>query len=251
MRCLAKSPKNCCLVLLLLCLGAINNAQAQTLDAEAAGFFFDTGQGGGTGVDEYRAGFLNLGLFITASRNYFVFDLSGLSGQTITSANLELYNRLSGYLSPDPSETFALFSVSSAPSDLTIPRSPGDATGLALFSDLGQGDIYGSVDVTESDEGLFVTVSLNATGLAALQASVGGDFAMGGALTTIPDPPAGPSQLAFVQFIGADPNPFVARLVIETAPQAPPAQDIPILSGWGLILIAVVLVAAGIMRLQA
>src|SRR5207244_7371103 len=50
-------------------------------------------------------------------RDYFVFDLTSAS-QTILSAQLNLFNPANGYNSPDATETYTSFDVSTAISSL-------------------------------------------------------------------------------------------------------------------------------------
>jgi hypothetical protein len=118
--------------------------------------------------------------------DYFVFDLGGVS-QEITSAQLTLSNSF-GYVSPDPSETINF-------SDVSTPISLLEASGpdqFGIFNDLGTGTSFGTQTVTDGTDP--VTTTLNADGINALTASLGGQFAIGGSLTTISGPD---SQLLF------------------------------------------------------
>ncbi|MFO0815773.1 MAG: S8 family serine peptidase [Gemmatales bacterium] len=119
-------------------------------------------------------------------RDWFVFDVPVATGP-ITAARLELYNPSStvndgnGYISPDASETYALY-------DVTTPVSTLRAGGSGLtgiYDDLGTGVSYGSVTVTAASNGTFIVINLNAAGIAAVSAAQGGQLAMGGALTTL------------------------------------------------------------------
>jgi extracellular elastinolytic metalloproteinase len=113
-------------------------------------------------------------------RSYFVFNLATIT-QTITSAQLRLSNPTNGYSSPDASENFALF-------DVSTPLATLQASGTAqntVYSDLGTGVSYGSQTVSSANNGGFVTVDLNPEGLTALNAALGGNLAVGGSLTTV------------------------------------------------------------------
>jgi large repetitive protein len=116
--------------------------------------------------------------------NWFTFDLSSLAGQTITSAILALTSP-AGYGSPDASETYSLFDVSTAVATLQTSFAIGSAAGMDIFTDLGDGASYGSRSVSATDDNTIVQTNINAAGVAALNAAIGGQFAVGGALTTI------------------------------------------------------------------
>jgi prepilin-type N-terminal cleavage/methylation domain-containing protein len=111
----------------------------------------------------------------TEYRNFFVFDLSSISG-TIVSATLSVDQHT--YSSVHPSETWTVYDVGTAISTLT-----DGSGGVGAFNDLGGGISYGSAPVTAATT--TVTVDLNASALSALNAAVGGQFAFGGALTTL------------------------------------------------------------------
>jgi hypothetical protein len=110
--------------------------------------------------------------------DYFVFDLSGIS-QEIASAQLTLSNPFGGYVSPDPSETIN-FSDVSTPINVLEGSGP-DLSGI--FTDLGTGTSFGTQTVTPGTDP--VTTTLNADAINALTAGLGGQFAMGGSLTSI------------------------------------------------------------------
>ncbi len=115
-------------------------------------------------------------------RNFFVFDLSSVSGN-ITSAELRLFNPNFGFQSVDPSEDYALFDVTTPASTLvgTLGRNLGRAD---IFADLGTGIGYGVTTVTTADNGSTVVVPLNASFVAAATAT-SGLLAIGGAVTTL------------------------------------------------------------------
>jgi hypothetical protein len=120
-------------------------------------------------------------------RNYFVFNLSGVTGlETLTSSQLRIFSPTSslpsfgsGYGSTDPREIYAVYDVS------TDPNTLGTARGVSIFNDLGTGILFGTVIVTlQSSNGLVVTTDLNAAAIAELQQN-SGLFAFGGTLTTL------------------------------------------------------------------
>jgi hypothetical protein len=114
----------------------------------------------------------------TEWRNWFVFDLLGVTDE-ITSATLQLFNPLdTGYVSVDASETYEIFSYESSVSDLRLENGSGD------FDDLGDGISYGQVVISAQDNGTLVEIQLNQAGITALN-SASGEFAMGGLVTTL------------------------------------------------------------------
>ncbi len=141
--------------------------------------YVDSGWWDGTGFhdefnDNYIAGLLSGAEY----RDYVVFDLAGLSG-SVLDASLNLFNPV--YVSPDPSETFTLFDVSTPISELT-------ATGFGqtgIFDDLGTGVVLGSREVSSADDGSVVSIPLNAAGRQAISAAGGGLVALGGAITSL------------------------------------------------------------------
>ncbi len=154
-----------------------------------------TAQAGNTVVVEHvgRGWYSELGQFhpsyfvgnssSTVTRNFFVFDLSSID-LDIVSMELVVFNRINGYGSSDPSETYSLFDVSTDPLDLI-----NGTGGTAAFMDLGTGVIYGSHIATSADNGSFITIALNSSAVADANASAGGLWALGGAITTLDNLP--------------------------------------------------------------
>ena len=119
----------------------------------------------------YLAGSSTSSGYYNVSRNFFVFDLSGLStSEIITSASLRLKNSQG-----TPSGNYTVYDVSTSIPDLTADGSSG-----ATFDDLGTGTSYGIRAMSSADDGTFVTINLNAAGLSALNVARGGFFATGG-----------------------------------------------------------------------
>jgi hypothetical protein len=130
---------------------------------------------------------LPLGPFGT--NDYFVFDLSGVTGP-ITSASLSIYNP-----GAPPSDGF--FGVPGTLSiyDVTTPISALEASNagaVSVYNDLGSGVLYGSVGVSAADNGQFVNITLNSAALTLLNANVGNQVAFGGSLgpfiSAVPEP---------------------------------------------------------------
>jgi len=126
-------------------------------------------------------------------RDYAVFELGEFTGGA-TSAVIRLFNPLTGYISPDPSELFRLYDVSTGVRDLVADQT--DATDI--FDDLGSGLVFGSRIVTSADDGTFVEITLNADGLDSLNRAIG-SWAVGGALdlseAPAPEPVPEPATL--------------------------------------------------------
>jgi hypothetical protein len=111
-------------------------------------------------------------------RNWFVFDLAGVTDE-ISSAKLKLFAPLdTGYVSVDATETYELYSYESSVSDLRLEN------GLGNFDDLADGASYGQVVISAQDNGTVVEIQLNQTGINALN-SANGEFAIGGSVTTL------------------------------------------------------------------
>jgi hypothetical protein len=172
--------------------------------------------------------------------NYFLFDLSGLSG-LITSATLRVYNPNAsvspgfpyGYTSSDPTETYAMFDVSTPVADLVAGYGVGSLTGQAIFSDLGSGQNFGMYTASLVDNGKFVEISLNASGLNALNAAHG-MFAVGGTITTLDMLVNKESLFASGYLSSVAPN--VPQLVISSVPE--PTESMLFIAGLGMLGLA-------------
>jgi len=118
----------------------------------------------------------------SVNRNFFVFDLSGVT-QPIASAKLALFVPSSlagpGYNSPDPSENYELRDITT--SLATLVAGTG---GVAAYSDLGSGVVYGNRTMTATDMGTLVEITLNPAAIAALDSATG-LIGIGGLLTTL------------------------------------------------------------------
>lgn len=207
-----------------------------TLHAVGAGWFSNTGEhiefndnyAVGGGMDGYTR------------NNFFLFDLSGVNG-SITSAMLRVYNPAApvtpgfpyGYTSSHLTENYALFDVSTPFEELGAGYEIGSLAGQGIFSDLGSGQNFGMTTVSLADNGKFVEITLNASALAALNAS-SGVFAVGGALTTL-DALVNQESLfasAFLHTVG----PNVPQLVISNVPE--PSTTALWIAGLGLLGLA-------------
>jgi hypothetical protein len=111
--------------------------------------------GGFAGVERYR--------------NFFVFDLTGISGN-IVGARLALTNPPNS-----PGVVYEMYDVTMPIATLTSSQS--GAAAASIFADLGSGVFFGSGTVLGASLNTFV---LNADGISAIQANVGLLWAIGG-----------------------------------------------------------------------
>jgi hypothetical protein len=163
-------------------------------------------------------------------RSFFVFDLSvpGTTPAIVTAASLRLDTLL--YDSPDDSETIEFFDVSTPIATLT--SGAGNATdNIAIFDDLGGGTSYGSRAYSEADENLVREIELDAAAVAAINAALGGSFAIGASLidcATCLDPGQGlADELVFADGFG-DAGSAIKQLVLVPEPST------ALLLAWGL-----------------
>lgn len=115
--------------------------------------------------------------------DWFSFDLAGQTPGNITSAKLYLFNN--GYWKQPGvwgSGTYALYDVS--PTSQTVLNSGDLNPGVSVFGDLGSGTSYGSTSFSTADNGNYMIIELNASGLSDLQSAWGSRFfSIGGAAT--------------------------------------------------------------------
>ncbi|MEL6109354.1 MAG: PEP-CTERM sorting domain-containing protein [Planctomycetota bacterium] len=132
-------------------------------------------------------------------RNYFTFDLSGVS-EPIIGATLSAFNPIGGYGSPDATETYELFGAFASPppsgsmgalaSDLESVYSIFDAgelsSAMILYDEIvgGPGPI-GMIEVSAADDGTFIEISLNPLGIDYLNTFSGGKVVIGGELSSL------------------------------------------------------------------
>lgn len=228
--------------LVQLLLGVISiaismGAQAATaLNAVGGGWFSHVGEHGEININYSLGG----GMDGYTRNNFFLFDRSGVSG-TITSATLRIYNPGEpaipgtpfGYTSSDPTETYALFDVSTSVADLRAGYAIGSAIGQAIFNELGSGQSYGTYAASLADNGHFVEINLNAAGLAALNAT-SDNFAVGGSITTL-DNLVNKESLFVYGYLGMRPD--AVQLIVSSVPE--PSELALFLAGLGLVGLAV------------
>jgi hypothetical protein len=160
----------------LMGVGTIAQGAVFTIPASDSGWYDSTGRHTNTNGN-YIIGRSNIaGDGVVTSTNFFVFDLSSVTG-TIIGADLNLRNPSAGRQGAD--RTFTLFDVATPIATLVTSHTAG-AAGVAIFSDLGAGTVLGTNAGPHANNAT-ITTALNASGLAVLQSSLGGLVALGGA----------------------------------------------------------------------
>src|SRR5215471_9845932 len=136
---------------------------------------FGTG-GSGTPDGNYLTGLYSGGGY-TEYRSFFTFDLTGLTG-TVTSATFSVDFGPPAFGSGQSPVFFNLVAYAGNISALNA-----GTAGVAGFGLLGGPGVFlGGAYANTSDTGV-VTYTITPAGLAAIQASEGGQFAIGGSLT--------------------------------------------------------------------
>ncbi|HEY5290442.1 MAG TPA: PEPxxWA-CTERM sorting domain-containing protein [Caulobacteraceae bacterium] len=173
------------------------NGGAIVLNATATGWYANTGTG--NGGSNYIVGNCSVSPCGDSGdgeyRDYFVFDLSNVD-VPITSASLSIGNPSNGF-GGSPAD-YTSWDVTTALASLT-----SGGGGLAAYGDLGSGVMYASTAVGAGDNGTQVSIVLDSAAITALNADLGSQFAIGGALsTTVPEPATWGLMLAGVGAVG-------------------------------------------------
>lgn len=139
-------------------------------------------------------------------RNYFVFDLTGVTSPIIE-ATLFLFNPVGGYESTDPTETFVLAGTAASPTDLAmlgVPTMPSEimpadiALAASLYSMLTDSLLsmpaLGTASLSAASDGTTVPIPLDMPGIEYLNALAGGLVVLGGEISTIDMPGPVPQQ---------------------------------------------------------
>ncbi|QDU41483.1 hypothetical protein Mal4_58510 [Maioricimonas rarisocia] len=204
-----------------------------TLDATDSGSYSRSGFHDDTSIHYFVAAARSDS---SPARNFFTFDLGSVSG-TIVGATLRLENPSSGFeVFP---ATYSLFDLSAPIPELTMSHSRDSSAGQAIHTDLGTGKSYGSIGVDYTSKGTILAISLNAQAISDLNAAVGGDFAIGGAL----------SGSTFVTLFSGTASPLLVRqLVLETSSTVTTTTPEP--SSLALLSIGAAMTGLGAARLR-
>ncbi len=145
---------------------------------------------------------------VAENRAFLVFDL-GPNTTPIIAASLRLFNPTNGFGSTQgPTEDLTIFDVSTPIANLIAGTG-----GVAAFNDLGTGTVYAVRTFSTADNNSFIDITLNSAAILALNSS-SGQFAFGGAITTLVDPFVGEREEVFRDSSGR-----VTQLVLTTVPE--------------------------------
>lgn len=166
-------------------------------------------------------------------RNFFIFTLPVLApGESISGVSLALYappsdgSDIGGYNSPDPTETYQLFSIDGT-SNAALRAGGTGLTGI--FADLGTGISYSAGTVmSPASRGTDVIIPLNAAFLAYAMTNLGGEVSLGGAVTSLNPMNLEETEGVFGYSGGGVLN--QTRLIIDTVPE-PSATALLVLGG--------------------
>jgi hypothetical protein len=157
-----------------LSLLAPASAHAQALNSVARGWYQQDGLHEAAN-DNYVAGNIGGEYF----HNWFLFDVPSLrSGQQYSAAVLRLYTA-----NVESSETYALRDYTGSLTDLV--SEDGNGNGIAIFNDLATGSDYASINLSTAESGTVIDIPLSSSALADINAAAGGQFALGGIVSTL------------------------------------------------------------------
>ncbi len=165
------------LAVVVMLFEMVGIANATVISANSRGSYksngvFGTG-GSGTATGNYLTG-NHSGI---EYRSFFIFDLAGLSGE-VESATFHI--SIADFGKGDATETLSLFDFTS-----DIDALSNNTGGVAAFNDLGAGVLFGQQDISTAASSAIIEITLNSDFIASINSSIGGDFAIGGALTSL------------------------------------------------------------------
>lgn len=212
---------------------------------QVGGFYADGGHDNLAGFQNYFVGYgTTPGSPRTAERrSFFVFDLSGIT-EPISAASFTLLMPIGGVIGDAPSEIFVL-SASSMPAVAVLDPVVTPGAALAIFSTLGTGALVApelGIDVGAPPGGMLLTMSFNATGLAALNSRPPtGLVVLGGRMASWsfdPDPLHEPHELLFghsdVVFFG---TPMIDAPILTVTVVPEPTGFVLMAGGLGWLLL--------------
>lgn len=128
--------------------------------------------------------------------------------------------RQGSYFSTDPSEAVTLYSFEGDPISLSTTA---QEDGLPIFTDLGDGDVYGNTVVALSTESLYIDVALSSAAISAINAATG-LFAIGFRVDS-------PSDNASINPLEGLNFPQLTSLQLETTAVVPLPAAFPLFAG--------------------
>ncbi len=186
----------------ILVLGSTHPASAVEVSSTFSGGLYASGT--------TTPGFMNyyVGYAVPSTpierRNYFIFDLTGVSGE-VASASLKLYlpggSMPSGYISSDATEDYRI--SGSAFAWTAFAEAFGGTAPppmlAAMFGTMGVGPAYGVTTLSIDSGGMDVVIDLSPAAISAINLSLGSHFLVTGRLTDLHPlmPGTPPAELAF------------------------------------------------------
>lgn len=201
-------------------------SQAQTIQAADRGWYDQTGFHDTGNQNIFTGSEINVN-----RRNWFVFNVP--TG-TYSAATLRFvlsntdFVQAGRYESIDATETYNLVDVTTSVASLT-----GGTGGVAAYNDLGSGTAYGTRVFSSADNNTTVDIFLSSNALAAINASAGGQFALGGFLSTAT---GGTTQavFSFSDFASTNGSALVLTAGISAAPE-PGSVALVVCGGVGMM----------------
>lgn len=164
--------------LLLVCVFFwVNVANAALIEVNAsdAGWYDQTGLHLSDNTNHIVGNhqyYLGQQFYFSIFRNFFVFDLESI-GEQVTSATLQLYsNKVTG------TGTYTLFDVVTPTEVLVMDGYKPDT-----YNDLGEGTVFGALDINPGQSEQTLEILLNESALDAIN-STNGMFSLGGVFPT-------------------------------------------------------------------
>jgi hypothetical protein len=182
-----------------------SEVQTRTIDLKSVGGNLWRGWHASTGGHTSSNENTLTGVYSGATHNsYFVFSLAGLNATIVTAVTLQLQLEL--YSSTDANETFSVWDVTAASSDVE-----NVATSATIFNDLQSGNQYATAMATSAQLNQILSIPLGAQAVTDVKAKLGSDIVFGVHLDTAP---------GYIRFghTGPDATPTVIRLVVNYLP---------------------------------
>lgn len=149
--------------------GGTGGGTSITVNANARGWYKSDGSHDSTNNNTITGGAISASF--AEYRSYMSFPLPNFTG-TVTAVTLRVEHE--SYISPQASETFAIFDVLTAAA--TVEATQSGTAGIAIFNDLGMGSDYGLFQLSAATVGTIVDVPLGSLGVSAVGLARGTTF---------------------------------------------------------------------------